>query len=91
MKRMAALAAIMLCLPAAMCQTNGGAYPRLGDLQDVTTEKPKPGVGTLTGTGDGDRYDSEVEAWGDTVRAAGVRLCRFYEAQKMSGLHCPKD
>ncbi|EJU14141.1 hypothetical protein LH128_05263 [Sphingomonas sp. LH128] len=28
-------------------------------------------------------YNSRVEGWGDRVRAAGVRLCRYFEAQGM--------
>lgn len=55
--------------------------PAIADLRAVTEPKPKPPISILTDTAANDRYNAEVEAWGDRLRAGGMRLCQFFEAQ----------
>lgn len=90
MKRPAALLAIMLCLPAAMCQTTRGGFPDAKDVAAVTEAKPKPGADILTDPAADARYNSSVEGWGERLRAAGMRLCRFYERTGMPEVDCGK-
>lgn len=85
MKRVA-LAFLLL----SACKTTS-AYPPHQDLAAVTEAKPTPGADILTDPAAGDRYDSAIEGWGDRVRAAGMRLCRFYERTGMPGVACPKQ
>ena len=85
MKRVA-LALLLL----SACKTTT-AYPPRQDIAEVTETKPMPGADILTDPAAGDRYDSAVEGWGDRVRAAGMRLCRFYERTGMPAVACPKD
>ncbi len=68
-----------LCLLIVACTD----LPRIGtppiaDIQAATEAKPKPTAAILTGPAADALYNSAVEGWGDRVRAAGVRLCRFY-------------
>ncbi|MYL98719.1 hypothetical protein GR702_13195 [Novosphingobium sp. FGD1] len=55
----------------------------------VTEDKPKPTAAILTDPSADARYNSAIEAWGDRVRDAGLRLCRFYERTDMEKLVCP--
>lgn len=83
-----------LCVAGALllvsaCKTPG-IYPPRQDLIEVTEKKPTPGADILTDPAAGDRYDSAIEGWGDRVRAAGMRLCRFYGRTGMKVL-CERD
>lgn len=88
-KRVAFLFAVMLCLPAAMCQTTGG-FPSRQDVVEVTEPKPRPEGDILNDPEAGDLYDSAIEGWGDRIHAAGMRLCRFYERTGMPEAICQK-
>ncbi|MGF7152599.1 hypothetical protein [Novosphingobium gossypii] len=89
MKIIAGLAAIMLCLPGAMCQTGSG-YPDSKDIAAITEAKPRPGPETLTDPIANDRYNSSLEGWGDRLHAAGMRLCRFYKRSGLPKADCGK-
>ncbi|AIT80931.1 hypothetical protein [Novosphingobium pentaromativorans] len=54
-------------------------YPSPLDLEAVAQAKPKPTAAILTDPKANDMYNHEVEAWGDRIHAAGLRLCRFYQ------------
>ncbi|HUD28944.1 MAG TPA: hypothetical protein VMQ93_08745 [Novosphingobium sp.] len=82
--------AIAFLLLLSGCKTTD-AWPPRQDLVEVTAVKPEPPADILTDPAAGDRYDSAIEAWGDGVRAAGMRLCRFYERTGMPAISCPKD
>jgi hypothetical protein len=69
------------------CATTG-AYPAKADLEAVTEAKPVPPVEILTDPTASDLHASRVEGWGDRVRSAGVRLCRFFERTGMD-VSCP--
>jgi hypothetical protein len=71
------------------CKTTGG-FPDPKDVAAATEVKPQPGDDILRDPAAGDRYDSAIEGWGDRVRAAGMRLCRFYARTGMPTVHCPK-
>lgn len=36
-------------------------------------------------------YNARIEAWGDRLHSAGVRLCRYFKATGMKGLDCSKE
>ena len=57
------------------------APPAVADLRAVIEPKPKPPISILTDPAASDRYNAEVEAWGERLRAGGMRLCQFFEAQ----------
>lgn len=69
---------LMICLVIALsaCKT--------------TEAKPTPSSDILIDPAAGDRYDSAIDGWGDRVRAAGIRLCRFFARIGMPDISCPK-
>ncbi|WP_260928236.1 hypothetical protein [Novosphingobium sp. 9] len=73
----------ILSLTACAAKTQVVGYPPAPDLVAATEAKPKPSPDILTDPAAADRYSSAVEAWGDRVRAAGVRLCGYFKAQGM--------
>lgn len=85
MNRLAVAMSALLCGAAAL----GGcaekkvvlAPPAVEDLRAVIEPKPKPPISILTDPAASERYNAEVEAWGDRLRAGGMRLCQFFEAQ----------
>ncbi|EJL21879.1 hypothetical protein [Novosphingobium sp. AP12] len=87
LRRTTVLAALLLL---SACKTTS-AFPPRQDMVEVTEAKPTPGADILTDPAAGDRYDSAIEGWGDRVRAAGMRLCRFYERTGMPDVVCPKQ
>jgi hypothetical protein len=87
LKRIAIPAALVLL---AACKTTS-AFPPAKDIAEVTERKPAPKGEILTDADAGDLYDSDIEAWGERVRAAGMRLCRFYERTGMPDIACPKE
>lgn len=78
---------VALALSLCACTTTG-AYPPLADIQAVTEAKPRPTAAILTDPAADARYNASIEAWGDSLRAAGVRLCRFYARTGMDGVEC---
>lgn len=78
MKHIACLALLTL----SACATTG-AYPAKADIEAATEAKPIPPLDILTDPAASDLHASRVEGWGDRVRAAGVRLCRFFERTGM--------
>ncbi|WP_159975913.1 MULTISPECIES: hypothetical protein [unclassified Novosphingobium] len=85
--KFAMVAAMVLLLTA--CKTTG-TYPAREDVEAATEAKPAPTAAILTDPNADARYNASIEAWGDRVRAAGVRLCRFYERTGMPGIACPQ-
>lgn len=69
--------ALLLLLAACSPRPQVGTPP-IADIETATEAKPRPTAAILTDPAADARYNSAVEAWGDRVRAAGVRLCRFY-------------
>lgn len=80
--------AALSALSLSGCATSGG-YPPVADLQAVTEAKPIPTDAIATDAVAEAHYNASVEAWGDRLRSAGVRLCRFFKATKMPGVDCP--
>ena len=76
-------------LALAAC-ASGGGYPDIKDVTAVTEEKPQPGVDILTDPAANDRYNSDLEGWGDRLHAAGLRLCRFYQRTGMPNVDCDR-
>ena len=68
-----------------------GSYPPPADLKAVTEKKPVPGNDIVTDPVAEAKYNAAVEAWGDRLRSAGVRLCMFFEDTDMPNLKCPKE
>ncbi len=88
--RMAGLSALLLMLSLASgCAGGAGSYPPRADLMGATEAKPVPGNEIATDPVAEARYNASVEAWGDRLRSAGVRLCKFFDATGMRGLDCP--
>lgn len=82
---------LLLCVAAALsgCAEKQVelAPPAVEDLRAVIEPKPKPPISILTDPAASDRYNAEVEAWGDRLRAGGMRLCQLFEAQGVAA-HC---
>ena len=55
----------------------------------MTETKPVPTDEIATDPVAEASYNASVESWGDRLRAAGVRLCRFFDDTGMKGLDCP--
>ncbi|SFG47679.1 hypothetical protein SAMN05518801_13211 [Novosphingobium sp. CF614] len=81
--------AVLLVLPLAIgCKTTHD-FPPSADIRAVTETKPLPPASILTDTTASDRYNAQLEAWGERVRAAGVRLCRYFKTEGMK-VDCPE-
>jgi hypothetical protein len=80
---------VLILFALAACKTASPTLPPAADLIAVTEDKPKPNAAILTDPSADARYNSAVEAWGDRIRAAGLRLCRFHERTGMHILACP--
>ncbi len=88
--RRAAISALpLVLLPVSACGGSGG-YPPLADLKAVTAPKPLPGDEIATDPVAEAKYNADVESWGEGLRAAGIRLCRFFDETGMPGVECPK-
>jgi hypothetical protein len=87
MKRSQVRAASLACVIAALsgCAEKPivHATPAAEDVRALVERKPKPPISILTDPAANDRYNAEVEAWGDRLRSAGVRLCAFFANQGM--------
>ena len=51
--------------------------PPAADLRAVTESKPEPTMDILTSAKAEADYNAATEAWGDRLRAAGARICRW--------------
>ena len=58
--------------------------PPVADLKAVTVSKPLPPPEIVTSAHAAAEYDIAIETWGDGLRAAGLRLCRWAEAHGAS-------
>lgn len=63
-------------------------FPPRADVQAVTEAKPIPPTSILTDPGASDRYNAQLEAWGERIQAAGVQLCRYFKDKGME-VDCP--
>lgn len=79
---------VALLLALAACKTSG-ALPDRSDIEAAAEAKPRPTAAILVDPTADALHNSAIEAWGDRVRAAGLRLCRFYERTGMEKLVCP--
>ena len=82
---------VTICLTVALagCAGKPLPYPPRADVVAVTEAKPKPTAAVLTDPAANDRYNSEIEARGDRLYSAGVRLCKFFASTGMPDLDCP--
>ena len=55
----------------------------------MTEAKPVPTEAIVTDPRASALYNADVEAWGDRLHSAGLRLCRYFKATGMEGLDCP--
>lgn len=53
--------------------------PKL-DVEAATEAKPKPTADIVTDAAANARYSAAVESWGERVRSAGVRVCKWLNA-----------
>ena len=58
-------------------------FPPKAVVEAATESKPIPPTTILTDPTASDRYNAELERWGERVQAAGVRLCRYFKEQGM--------
>lgn len=56
-------------------------YPPPADVEALTTAKPAPPVEIVTDAEIAALYSAEVETWGETLQAAGLRVCRWMVEQ----------
>lgn len=62
-------------------------YPSAADL--TYEAKPRLDPGAVDSEAALDRYEIDLELWGERGWAAVARLCRFHKAMGMPGLNCP--
>src|SRR6478735_9110239 len=67
-----------MLLLASACADSGG-FPPLADLKAVTEPKPVPSDEIATDPQAEANYNASVEGWGERLRSAGIRLCRFFD------------
>ena len=80
--------AVLTVLPLAIGCATARDFPPRQDLQAATETKPLPPASILTDPSANDHYNAQLEAWGERVQAAGVRLCRYFKAKGME-IDCP--
>jgi hypothetical protein len=81
---------VLAALPLLVGCKSAHDYPPRADIQAVTEAKPIPPTTILTDPTASDEYNARLEAWGERVRAAGVRLCRYFQNEGMA-VDCPED
>lgn len=64
-------------LLASGCVTRADPFPPRADVEALTEAKPEPSVEAVTDAKAKARDDAAIEAWGERVRAAGVRVCEW--------------
>lgn len=79
---------VLAALVLAGCRS-ANDFPPTADVQAATERKPVPPASILTDPGASDQYNARLEAWGERVQAAGVRLCRYFKARGMA-VDCPE-
>ena len=90
LRRRAALSALLpALLLASACAASGARRPPVADIRAVTEAKPLPTDAIASDPVAEARYNAAVESWGDRIRAAGMRLCRFF-AETGSDVICPR-
>ncbi len=57
----------------------------------ATEAKPVPGDEIATDPAAEAHYNAAIEAWGDRLRSAGLRLCRFFAETGVKNLDCPES
>lgn len=62
-------------------------FPSAADL--AVEEKPRLDPAAIESEAALDRYEIELELWGDRGWATVARLCRFFDEMGMKGLDCP--
>ncbi len=85
------LAPIGLLLAAPGCTERvriSPLFPPAQDLKAATEPKPVPPVEILTSSQASDRYDVDLELWGERVQRAGVRICRWAKDNGMPNAPC---
>lgn len=71
---LALLSAAPGCAPKERIQP---LFPNAEDVKAVTAPKPVATIETVTSAEAAARYNVEVEMWGDGLRSAGGRICRW--------------
>lgn len=72
---------LALALIASACDRPVSTpLPPAQDVEAATEPKPVPPVEIVTDQAAAARYDAEVEAWGERLRSAGVRVCEWLNA-----------
>ena len=85
-------AALSLALLAAGCKTCPDAgFPRLSDVEAITTPRPKipPAALDPANPTAAANYQSADRAWGNSISDSGARICRYLEKMGMPGVKCP--
>lgn len=54
-------------------------FPPSADVKTLTEAKPRPTPDIVTNPQAAERYNAAVEAWGDRIHDAGVRVCSFLQ------------
>jgi len=78
----------LLLLPLALLAASGCGervrstpiFPPSADVAALQEAKPVPTDDIVTDARAEARYNAAVESWGDRVSAAGVRVCRWFNA-----------
>lgn len=88
---------LMLCVSLLAVSACGGkeplraGFPPSADLKAVVTPKPVAGPEIVISAQAAAAYDIAVEKWGDTIFAAGGRICRWMIDHGASLDFCPAD
>ena len=80
---------LLLPLIASACATQASRFPPRADVEAAAERKPAPTADIVISSRASDRYNVEVEAWGERVSAAGGRLCRYFKRNGMP-VDCPE-
>lgn len=75
---------------ACSCAEQAAVVPPVPDLVAVTEAKPVPTEDIATSQQAYDLYQSDLEAWGDRISAAGARICRWSQSVYKVKVTCPK-
>jgi len=80
---------LMLSALLTACASHGPiSTPPPADIMAAVESKPLPTEAIVTDPAASARYNASVEAWGDRLRSAGLRLCRYFKATGMR-VDCP--
>lgn len=70
----------MLLTASACDRPVSTPLPPAIDVEAATESKPSPTADIVTDEGAALAYDLAVEAWGERVQSAGVRVCEWLNA-----------